>query len=71
MDCRGNVGDHIALLNVYNGWSDEDVNYSTQWCFQNFVQVCLLPSHCMCSSAIPWPLLQTGARGVPAVEPCT
>ena len=40
--CRGNVGDHIALLNVYNGWADEDVNYSTQWCFQNFVQVGLL-----------------------------
>ena len=39
--CRGNVGDHIALLNVYNGWADEDVNYSTQWCFQNFVQVSL------------------------------
>ena len=33
------MGDHIALLNVYNGWADEDVNYSSSWCFQNFVQV--------------------------------
>lgn len=36
---RGNVGDHIALLNCYNGWADDDVNFSTQWCYQNFVQV--------------------------------
>ncbi|CAL2274773.1 unnamed protein product [Prunus armeniaca] len=33
----GNVGDHIALLNIYNTW--KDVNYSTQWCYENFVQV--------------------------------
>ena len=36
---RGSVGDHIALLNCYNGWADDDVNFSTQWCYQNFVQV--------------------------------
>lgn len=29
-------GDHLALLNVYNRWRDSD--YSTQWCFENFVQ---------------------------------
>ncbi|KAF5206162.1 Atp-dependent rna helicase dhx8 [Thalictrum thalictroides] len=33
----GNVGDHIALLKVYSSW--EEHNYSTQWCFENFVQV--------------------------------
>ncbi|BFG39791.1 hypothetical protein CerSpe_260660 [Prunus speciosa] len=33
----GNVGDHIALLNIYNTW--KEVNYSTQWCYENFVQV--------------------------------
>lgn len=35
---RGNVGDHIALLNVYNAWSETD--FSTQFCYENFVQVC-------------------------------
>lgn len=34
---RGNVGDHIALLNVYNGWAE--TNFASQWCFENFVQV--------------------------------
>ncbi len=34
---RGNVGDHIALLNVYNGWAES--NYSSQFCYENFVQV--------------------------------
>lgn len=34
---RGNVGDHIALLNVYNAWSETD--FSTQFCYENFVQV--------------------------------
>lgn len=33
----GNVGDHIALLNVYNSW--KETNYSTQWCYENFIQV--------------------------------
>lgn len=32
----GNVGDHIALLNVYNAWAD--ASFSKQWCFENFVQ---------------------------------
>lgn len=32
----GNVGDHIALLNVYNSWREAD--YSVQWCYENFVQ---------------------------------
>lgn len=32
----GNVGDHIALLNVYNTWRDAD--FSVQWCYENFVQ---------------------------------
>ncbi|KAK9845793.1 hypothetical protein WJX81_002540 [Elliptochloris bilobata] len=34
---RGAVGDHIALLNVFNGWAES--NFSTQWCYENFVQV--------------------------------
>ncbi|KAK7301562.1 hypothetical protein RJT34_12429 [Clitoria ternatea] len=33
----GNVGDHIALLKVYNSW--KETNYSTQWCFENYIQV--------------------------------
>ena len=33
----GNVGDHIALLNVYNSW--KETGYSTQWCYENYVQV--------------------------------
>uniref|UniRef100_A0A0E0EKA8 RNA helicase n=1 Tax=Oryza meridionalis TaxID=40149 RepID=A0A0E0EKA8_9ORYZ len=33
----GNVGDHIALLNVYNTWKETD--YSTQWCYENYIQV--------------------------------
>ena len=34
---RGNVGDHIALLHVYNSWAE--TNFTTQWCYENFVQV--------------------------------
>jgi len=29
-------GDHITLLNVYNGWKAS--GYSTPWCFENFIQ---------------------------------
>jgi len=29
-------GDHLTLLNVYNQWKETE--YSTQWCFENFVQ---------------------------------
>lgn len=29
-------GDHLTLLNVYNQWADTD--YSTQWCYENFIQ---------------------------------
>lgn len=29
-------GDHLTLLNVYKQWSDSD--YSTQWCFENYIQ---------------------------------
>jgi len=34
---RGGGGDHIALLRCYTEWAETD--YSTQWCFENFVQV--------------------------------
>lgn len=34
---RGDVGDHIALMNVFNTWAE--TNFSTQWCYENFVQV--------------------------------
>ncbi|EPS58550.1 hypothetical protein M569_16263, partial [Genlisea aurea] len=33
----GNVGDHIALLKVYSSW--KETNFSTQWCYENYVQV--------------------------------
>ncbi|KAL1810558.1 hypothetical protein ACET3Z_027548 [Daucus carota] len=33
----GNVGDHVALLNVYRSWKEND--YSHQWCYENYVQV--------------------------------
>lgn len=29
-------GDHLMLLNVYNQWAE--TNFSTQWCFENFIQ---------------------------------
>eukprot|EP00456_Euglypha_rotunda_P026193 TRINITY_DN21131_c0_g1_i2.p1 TRINITY_DN21131_c0_g1~~TRINITY_DN21131_c0_g1_i2.p1 ORF type:complete len:479 (-),score=48.18 TRINITY_DN21131_c0_g1_i2:26-1462(-) len=31
------AGDHITLLNAYNQWVE--TNYSTEWCFENFLQV--------------------------------
>ena len=34
---RGGGGDQISLLRCYTQW--EDADYSTQWCFENFVQV--------------------------------
>jgi hypothetical protein len=34
---RGNVGDHIALLNVYNGYKEN--GSSSSWCYESFVQV--------------------------------
>ncbi|XP_057435537.1 pre-mRNA-splicing factor ATP-dependent RNA helicase DEAH1-like [Lotus japonicus] len=33
----GNVGDHIALLRMYNSWKEN--NYSRQWCYENYIQV--------------------------------
>uniref|UniRef100_A0ACD5TAK0 Uncharacterized protein n=1 Tax=Avena sativa TaxID=4498 RepID=A0ACD5TAK0_AVESA len=32
----GDVGDHVALLNLYNAW--KETGYSPQWCRENFVQ---------------------------------
>ncbi|XP_021741932.1 pre-mRNA-splicing factor ATP-dependent RNA helicase DEAH1-like [Chenopodium quinoa] len=34
---EGDVGDHIALLNVYNEWKSYD--YGSMWCYENFVQL--------------------------------
>ena len=34
---RGGGGDHLALLRCYQQW--EESNYSTQWCYENFVQI--------------------------------
>ena len=34
---RGNLGDHIALLSVYNGYKEN--GSSSSWCYENFVQV--------------------------------
>ncbi|KAG6410252.1 hypothetical protein SASPL_128305 [Salvia splendens] len=33
----GNVGDHIALLKVFSSW--KETNFSTQWCYENYIQV--------------------------------
>ncbi|KAJ4842063.1 Pre-mRNA-splicing factor ATP-dependent RNA helicase DEAH1 [Turnera subulata] len=33
----GDVGDHIALLRVYNSWKEN--NFSRQWCYENYIQV--------------------------------
>ncbi|KAI3899826.1 hypothetical protein MKW92_006592 [Papaver armeniacum] len=33
----GDVGDHIALLKVYSSW--KETNFSTQWCYENYIQV--------------------------------
>lgn len=47
---RGNVGDHIALLNVFNAWAES--GFSTQWCYENFVQVPPRSHSCIgCTSA--------------------
>ncbi len=48
---RGNVGDHIALLNVFNAWAES--GFSTQWCYENFVQVRIAPGLCS-QHAHPW-----------------
>mmetsp|Transcript_2611 Transcript_2611/g.4750 ORF Transcript_2611/g.4750 Transcript_2611/m.4750 type:complete len:1079 (+) Transcript_2611:108-3344(+) len=34
---RGGGGDQIALMRCYNEWAE--TNYSTQWCYENYVQV--------------------------------
>lgn len=36
---RGGGGDHLTLLRCYNQWAETE--YSVQWCFENYVQVCL------------------------------
>ena len=34
---RGGGGDHLTLMRCYNEWVETD--YSTQWCFENYLQV--------------------------------
>lgn len=34
---RGGGGDHLTLMRCYNEWVECD--YSTQWCYENFLQV--------------------------------
>ena len=34
---RGGGGDHLSLLRCYNQWVE--TGYSTQWCYENYVQV--------------------------------
>eukprot|EP01038_Epipyxis_sp_PR26KG_P008427 gene8427-11397_t len=34
---RGGGGDHLALMRCYNEWVETD--YSTQWCYENYLQV--------------------------------
>ncbi len=31
------MGDHLALLAVYDGWAES--GFSTQWCYENYIQV--------------------------------
>ena len=50
---QGNVGDHIALMNVYNGW--EETNFSTQWCYENYVQACLGQTFAFSPTPPPFP----------------
>ena len=33
-------GDHLSLLNVYESWAAS--KFSNPWCFENFIQVCML-----------------------------
>jgi len=34
---RGGGGDHLSLLRCYNEW--QETNFSTQWCYENYLQV--------------------------------
>lgn len=34
---RGGGGDHLALMRCYNEWVESE--YSTQWCFENYLQI--------------------------------
>lgn len=34
---RGGVGDHLALLAVYEGWAES--GFGSEWCYENFVQI--------------------------------
>ncbi len=50
---RGNVGDHIALLNVFNQWAES--GFSTQWCYENFVQArCASPALVLAPAKRSW-----------------
>ncbi|KAG9131220.1 hypothetical protein Leryth_006078 [Lithospermum erythrorhizon] len=33
---EGNVGDHIALLNIYTSW--KETGFDSQWCYENYIQ---------------------------------
>ncbi|GAA0161815.1 RNA helicase [Lithospermum erythrorhizon] len=33
---EGNVGDHIALLNIYTSW--KDTGFDSEWCYDNYIQ---------------------------------
>ena len=64
---RGNVGDHIALLNVYNNWAES--NFSSQFCYENFVQVRALSLVC-CRMVNTLPTLGSGRDSGLAAMPC-
>ena len=34
---RGGGGDHLSLMRCYNEW--QETNFSTQWCYENYLQV--------------------------------
>ena len=67
---RGNVGDHIALMNVYNGYKEN--GSSSSWCYENFVQVggplwhepqqALSSPRCCLGAALEWVMWEDGAR---------
>lgn len=58
------TGDHLTLLNVYNGWKAS--GFSTPWCFENFIQ----PRNMVRVRDVRAQLLQIMARHKHALVSC-
>lgn len=65
---RGNVGDHIALMNCYDGWVES--NYSTQWCYENYVQVRREPGEAVAIAACALPVTVTQVLSPCCISAC-